>query len=156
MCLSVRNRLPNHAYYGDEAFAGDSVGLGLGQRLNSIFKKLISRYFWGKIEPDVKNHYTSSNELGLISVRVKYLWIISNLKISNFNFRSFLTRWFIVTKWIGSVMFVNDLYFQPLLGPPKGKAWWRDWTYFRARKRELEENDCVIAWWINLASSVIG
>ena len=34
-----RNRLPNHAYYGDEAFAGDSVGLMLGQQLNVIFKK---------------------------------------------------------------------------------------------------------------------
>ena len=43
MCLFVsmlvRNRLQNHAYYGDEAFAGDSVGLGLGQRLDFIFKK---------------------------------------------------------------------------------------------------------------------
>ena len=47
MCLSVCeyvsmlvwNRLPNHAYYGDEAFAGDSVGLGLGQRLDFILKK---------------------------------------------------------------------------------------------------------------------
>ena len=29
--MFVRNRLQNHAYYGDEAFAGDSVGLGLGQ-----------------------------------------------------------------------------------------------------------------------------
>ena len=30
LCVSmlVRNRLPNHAYYGDEAFTGDSVGLG--------------------------------------------------------------------------------------------------------------------------------
>ena len=37
--MLVRNRLPNHAYYGDEAFAGDSVGLGLGQRLNFILKK---------------------------------------------------------------------------------------------------------------------
>ena len=37
--LNVWNRFPNHAHYGDEAFAGDSVGLGLGQRLNSIFKK---------------------------------------------------------------------------------------------------------------------
>jgi hypothetical protein len=36
----VRNRLPNHANYGDEAFSGDSVGLGLGQRLNFILKKL--------------------------------------------------------------------------------------------------------------------
>ena len=57
MCLSVsmlvRNRLPNHAYYGDGA--GDSVGLGLGQRLNFISEKLILRYFWGKIDPDEKN-----------------------------------------------------------------------------------------------------
>ena len=37
--MLVRNRLPNHAYHGDEAFAGDSVCLGLGQRLNFIFKK---------------------------------------------------------------------------------------------------------------------
>ena len=36
-----------HAYYCDEAFAGDSGGLGLGQRLNFILK----RYFWGKIAP---------------------------------------------------------------------------------------------------------
>ena len=53
--MSVRNKLPNHAYYGDEAFAGESLGLGLGQRLNFIFKKLILRYFWGKIAPDEKN-----------------------------------------------------------------------------------------------------
>ena len=43
MCLSVsmlvRNRLLNHEYYGDEVFAGDSMGLGLGQRLNFISKK---------------------------------------------------------------------------------------------------------------------
>ena len=38
--MLVWNRLPNHAYYGDEAFAGDSVGLELGQRLNFILKKL--------------------------------------------------------------------------------------------------------------------
>ena len=37
--MLVRISLPNHAYYGDEAFAGDSVGLGLGQRLDFIFKK---------------------------------------------------------------------------------------------------------------------
>ena len=59
MCLCVtmlvRNRLPNHVYYGDEAFAGDTVGLGLGQRLNFILKKLILKYFWGKIAPDEKN-----------------------------------------------------------------------------------------------------
>ena len=42
LCVSmfVRNRLLDHAYYGDEAFTGDSVGLGLGQQLNSIFKNL--------------------------------------------------------------------------------------------------------------------
>ena len=39
MSMLVRNRLPNHVHYGDEAFAGDSVGLGLGQQLNFIFKK---------------------------------------------------------------------------------------------------------------------
>ena len=56
VCVSmfVRNRLLNHAYYGDEAFAGDSVGLGLGQGLNLIIKKLILRYFWGKIASDEK------------------------------------------------------------------------------------------------------
>ena len=53
--MLVRNRLPNHAHYGDESFAGDSVGLGLGHGLNFIFKKLILRYFWGKIAPDEKN-----------------------------------------------------------------------------------------------------
>ena len=53
--MFVWNRLPNYAQYGDEAFAGDSEGLGLGQRLNSIFKKLILMYFWGKIAPDEKN-----------------------------------------------------------------------------------------------------
>ena len=36
--MLVRNRLQYHAYYGDEAFAGDSVGLGLGQRLNFLKK----------------------------------------------------------------------------------------------------------------------
>ena len=43
VCVSVsmlvRNRLPNHAHYDDEAFAGDPVGLVLSQRLNFIFKK---------------------------------------------------------------------------------------------------------------------
>ena len=41
VCFLVRNRLQNHAYYGDEAFAGDSVGLGLGQRLNFFSKKVL-------------------------------------------------------------------------------------------------------------------
>ena len=52
--MLVRSKLPNHVYYGDEAFTGDSVGLGLGQRLNFISKKLILRYFWGKMAPDEK------------------------------------------------------------------------------------------------------
>ena len=56
--MSVRNRLPNHAHCGDEAFAGDSVGLRLGQRLNFVFKKLILRYFWGEIAPDEKLTFT--------------------------------------------------------------------------------------------------
>ena len=52
MCVSVRNRLSSHAYYGDEAFAGDSVGLGLGQRLNFIFEKIIySKVLLGKNRP---------------------------------------------------------------------------------------------------------
>ena len=28
VCVLVRNRLPNRAYYDDEAFTGDSIGLG--------------------------------------------------------------------------------------------------------------------------------
>ena len=36
VCMLVRSMLQNHTYYSDEAFAGDSVGLGLGQRLNFI------------------------------------------------------------------------------------------------------------------------
>ena len=39
VCFLVRNRFQNHAYYGDEAFAGDSVGIGLGQRLDFMFRK---------------------------------------------------------------------------------------------------------------------
>ena len=45
VCMYVRNRLPNHAYYGEEAFAGDSVGLELGQRLNFISIKHIYGIF---------------------------------------------------------------------------------------------------------------
>ena len=61
--MFVRNRLPNHAYYGDEAFAGDSVGLGLGQRLNFILKKIILRYFCGKIAPDEKILFEQASPL---------------------------------------------------------------------------------------------
>ena len=52
MCVSmlVRNRLPNHAYYDDEAFVGDSVGLGLGQRLKFI-KKNYSKVLLGQNSP---------------------------------------------------------------------------------------------------------
>ena len=67
-CLFVWNRLQNHAHYCDEPFAGDSVGLGLGQRVNFIFKKLILRYFWGKIAPDEKILFTSRAGHMLISV----------------------------------------------------------------------------------------
>ena len=59
VCMFMWNMLPNHAHYCDEAFAGDSVGLGLGQRLNFSFKKLILRYFCGKIALDVKILFTS-------------------------------------------------------------------------------------------------
>ena len=70
VCFLVRNRLQNHAYYGDEAFAGDSVGLGLGQRINFIFRKLILRYFRGKIAPEEKItvYITSSSSPLLIFV----------------------------------------------------------------------------------------
>ena len=42
-----------------------------------------------------------------------------------------------------------------LLGALQGKVWWHYSTYFRAWKHELDENYCVIAWMINLASSLI-
>ena len=65
--MSVRNRLPNNAHYSDEAFAGDSMGLWLGQPLNFIFKKLIFRHFWGKIAPDEKiNVYITKKFSALI------------------------------------------------------------------------------------------
>ena len=48
--MLVRNMLPNHAHYGDEAFAGDSVGLGLGQQLNFI-KKKYSKVLLGQNSP---------------------------------------------------------------------------------------------------------
>ena len=40
--------------------------------------------------------------------------------------------------------------------PPKGKAWWRDSTYFRAWKRKLDGKNCLISRMVNLASSVVG
>ena len=61
--MFVWNRLPNHEHYGDEPFAGDSVGLGLVQRLNFIYKKNILRYFWGKIAPDEKILFTAREVL---------------------------------------------------------------------------------------------
>ena len=84
-CLSVsmlvRNRLPNHAYYSDEAFAGDSVGLGLGQRLNFISEKLILRYFWGKIDPDEKNTVWASLTSASLMLLICFskFWIGDNL-----------------------------------------------------------------------------
>ena len=68
LCMFVRNRLPDYAYHGDEAFTGDLMGLGLGQRLSSIFKKLILVYFWGKIAPDEKILFTSQASPLLIFV----------------------------------------------------------------------------------------
>ena len=78
VCVSmlVRNRLPNHAYYDDEAFAGDSVGLGLGQRLHFIIKKLILRYFWGKIGPDEKMLLKQTSKSFLI-------FIMKEIKVTN-------------------------------------------------------------------------
>ena len=46
--MSVRNRLPNYAYYGDEAFTGDSMGLEDRWRLNLIFKKHFSKVLLGQ------------------------------------------------------------------------------------------------------------
>ena len=65
------NRLLNHAHYGDQSFAGDSVGLGLGQRLNYIFKKLILRFFGAKsplMEKILFKHASKS------SVNLCYEW----------------------------------------------------------------------------------
>ena len=49
-CVS-RYRLPNHVYYGEGTFTGDSVGLGLGQRLNFISKKTYFKVLLGKNRP---------------------------------------------------------------------------------------------------------
>ena len=81
VCLSVRNRLPNHAYYVDEAFAGDSVGLGLGQRLNFVLKKLILRYFWGKIAHDEKILFTSRAGPALICFYVQQVLLKSKQRL---------------------------------------------------------------------------
>ena len=51
MCKSVWNSLSDHAYYGDETFAGDSVSLGLGRRLDFIFKKGNLGAIWGQNRP---------------------------------------------------------------------------------------------------------
>ena len=57
--MFVWNRLPNHAHYSDEPFAGDSVGQVLGQRLNVIFKKTYSKVPFGQSPPDKKIQFTS-------------------------------------------------------------------------------------------------
>ena len=74
--MFAQNRLPNHAYYGDEVFAGDSVGLGLDQRLNFISKKLILRYFWGKIAPDERILFEQVSKSSLI-------FIMKGIKVTN-------------------------------------------------------------------------
>ena len=47
------------------------VGLGLGRGLNFIFKKLILRYFWGKIAPDEKILFKRASKS---SVNLCYEW----------------------------------------------------------------------------------
>ena len=42
VCVSGPNTLPNHAYYIDETFAGDSMGLEEGRRLDFIKKPQIT------------------------------------------------------------------------------------------------------------------
>ena len=44
VCLSTKGCL-NHAYYGDETFTGDSMGLGEGWWLHFILKELFSGTF---------------------------------------------------------------------------------------------------------------
>ena len=81
VCMSMWNRLPNHAHYGDEPFAGDSVGLGLGQRLNFISKKVILRYFWGKIAPDEKILFTSRAGPALIYFYMQQILLKSKQRL---------------------------------------------------------------------------
>ena len=45
----VRNRLPNHANYGDGIFIGDSMGP------EELLKSIFLMYFWAKIAPNVRN-----------------------------------------------------------------------------------------------------
>ena len=75
--MFVWNRLPNHAYYGDKAFAGDSVGLGLGQRLNFI-KKIILRYFWGKVAPDEKKLFEQASPQLILRLSVTNMTPLAN------------------------------------------------------------------------------
>ena len=74
--MFVWNRLPNHVHYHDEPFAGDSVSLGLGQLLNFVFKKLILRYFWGKIAPDEKILFEQASKSSLT-------FIMKEIKVTN-------------------------------------------------------------------------
>ena len=51
VCMSAQNRLQNDVYKSDEGFTGDSIGLGQGQQLNSIFKKIYLKVLWGQNRP---------------------------------------------------------------------------------------------------------
>ena len=42
--VCVRNRLPNHAHYGDENFTGDLIDLEEGRRLKLIFKDAVKPF----------------------------------------------------------------------------------------------------------------
>ena len=42
VCVSGPNTLPNQAYYIDETFTGDSMGLKEGQRLDFVKKPQIT------------------------------------------------------------------------------------------------------------------
>ena len=66
-------------------------------------------------------------------------------------FRSFITTYTYkpttINRFLKTVRFPLTLEtnFLRLRGLPKGKAWYRYWTYFNAWERELDGNNCVIA-----------
>ena len=70
--MFVRNKLPNHAHYGDEAVAGDSVGLGSGQQLNLI-QKNYSRVLLGQNRPLMKKLLFTSREGALQVLKPRLL-----------------------------------------------------------------------------------